>query len=119
MLPLSLEMMDALIINAVEDSYACGYPRDAAAVLIIEVEGSPAGLKGQAGAARELCMKNGCRDIHLAKDDAERNRLWDGRRDAFGAVANLAPQLPCQRLYRAPDPIARGPGQSGGDLKQV
>ncbi|MBW2594348.1 MAG: FAD-binding protein, partial [Deltaproteobacteria bacterium] len=91
MLPLSLEMMDALIINAVEDSYACGYPRDAAAVLIIEVDGSPAGLKDQADAARELCMKNGCRDIHLAKDDTERNRLWEGRRGAFGAVAKLAP----------------------------
>ncbi len=91
MLPLSLEMMDALIINAVEDSYACGYPRDAAAVLIIEVDGSPAGLKDQADTARELCMKNGCRNIHLAKDDTERNRLWEGRRGAFGAVAKLAP----------------------------
>ena len=44
-LPTTLEMMDAMIIKAVEDSYACGYPRDAAAVLIIEVEGPTAGLK--------------------------------------------------------------------------
>jgi glycolate oxidase subunit GlcD len=91
MLPLSLEMMDAPIIKAVEDSYACGYPRDAAAVLIIEVEGPPAGLQDQADAARELCMQNGCAEVRVAKDNKARNRLWEGRRGAFGAVARLAP----------------------------
>jgi glycolate oxidase subunit GlcD len=89
--PATLEMMDAPIINAVEDSYACGYPRDAAAVLIIEAEGFPAGLKDQLTQISELCRKNHCRDIHQARDDAERNRLWEGRRGAFGAVARLAP----------------------------
>jgi glycolate oxidase subunit GlcD len=90
-LPTTLEMMDAPIINAVEDSYACGYPRDAAAVLIVEVEGLSVGLKDQVGQISELCRKNRCRDILEAKDDAERNRLWEGRRGAFGAVARLAP----------------------------
>jgi len=89
--PTTLEMMDAPIIKAVEDSYACGYPRDAAAVLIIEVEGLSVGLKDQAGQISELCFKNKCRDIREAKDDSERNRLWEGRRGAFGAVARLAP----------------------------
>jgi len=89
--PTTLEMMDAPIINAVEDSYACGYPRDAAAVLIIEAEGFPAGLKDQVVQISELCRKNHCRDIREAKDDSERNRLWEGRRGAFGAVARLAP----------------------------
>ncbi|MEJ2101015.1 MAG: FAD-linked oxidase C-terminal domain-containing protein [Desulfobacterales bacterium] len=89
--PTTLEMMDAPIINAVEDSYACGYPRDAAAVLIIEVEGFPADLKNQVEQISELCRKDHCRDIHQAKDDTERNRLWEGRRGAFGAVARLAP----------------------------
>ena len=89
--PTTLEMMDAPIINAVEDSYACGYPRDAAAVLIIEVEGLTAGLKDQAAQISEVCRRNACRDIHQARDDAERNRLWEGRRGAFGAVARLAP----------------------------
>ncbi len=91
--PATLEMMDTLIIQAVEDSCACGYPRDAAAVLIIEVEGPIAGLKEQAEGIREICMKNGCRNIHKAKDNAERNRLWEGRRGAFGAVARLAPNF--------------------------
>lgn len=90
-LPNTLEMMDATIIKAVEDSYACGYPRDAAAVLIIEVEGPIAGLKDQAQRIQEICMQTNCRNIQEAKDDAERNRLWQGRRGAFGAVARLAP----------------------------
>ena len=90
-LPTTLEMMDAPIINAVEDSYDCGYPRDAAAVLIIEVEGLSVGLKDQVAQISELCRKNQCRDILEAKDDSERNRLWEGRRGAFGAVARLAP----------------------------
>jgi glycolate oxidase subunit GlcD len=91
MVPATLEMMDAAIIKAVEDSYACGYPRDAAAVLIIEVEGPTAGLKEQAQRIRDLCQQNNCRNIRVAKDNQERNRLWEGRRGAFGAVARLAP----------------------------
>jgi D-lactate dehydrogenase (cytochrome) len=90
-LPTTLEMMDAMIIKAVEDSYACGYPRDAAAVLIIEVEGPTAGLKEQATRIQEICMQTNCRDIQEAKNNDERNRLWQGRRGAFGAVARLAP----------------------------
>jgi len=90
-LPTTLEMMDAMIIKAVEDSYACGYPRDAAAVLIIEVEGPTAGLKEQAQRIREICMQTNCREIQEAKNNDERNRLWQGRRGAFGAVARLAP----------------------------
>jgi glycolate oxidase subunit GlcD len=89
--PATLEMMDALIIRAVEDSYTCGYPRDAAAVLIIEVEGPETGLAPQAQRIREICMRNGCREIRDAATAGERNRLWEGRRGAFGAVARLAP----------------------------
>jgi glycolate oxidase subunit GlcD len=90
-LPTTLEMMDAMIIKAVEDSYACGYPRDAAAVLIIEVEGPTAGLKEQAQRIQEICMQTNCREIQEAKNNEERNLLWQGRRGAFGAVARLAP----------------------------
>jgi glycolate oxidase subunit GlcD len=89
--PATLEMMDARIIEAVENSYACGYPRDAAAVLIIEVEGPAVGLEEQAKSIRAICMANRCREIRDAATAAERNRLWEGRRGAFGAVARLAP----------------------------
>ncbi|MBI4773823.1 MAG: FAD-binding protein [Deltaproteobacteria bacterium] len=92
-LPATLEMMDATVMRAVEESYPCGYPLDAAAVLIIEVDGPVAGLTAQAGHVREICMKNGCRNVRRAKDNAERDRLWAGRRGAFGAVARLAPNF--------------------------
>jgi FAD/FMN-containing dehydrogenase len=84
-------MMDSPIIRAVEDSYVCGYPRDAAAVLIIEVEGPVEGLEKQAGRIREICTANRCREIRDAASAEERGRLWEGRRGAFGAVARLAP----------------------------
>jgi glycolate oxidase subunit GlcD len=89
--PATLEMMDAPIIRAVEDSIRCGYPRDAAAVLIIEVEGPAAGLDRQAARIREICVADGCREVRDAASAEERNRLWQGRRGAFGAVARLAP----------------------------
>ena len=89
--PATLEMMDSLVIQAVEDSYACGYPRDAAAVLIIEVEGPGIGLDDQAERIQKICTGNGCREIKKARDDSERDRLWEGRRGAFGAIARLAP----------------------------
>lgn len=114
MIPTTLEMMDALIIKAVEDSYACGYPRDAAAVLIIELDGPPAGLKEQAEKIREFCLENGCREINEAKNEEERNRLWEGRRGAFGAVARLAPSylvndctVPRTRLPEALESVAQ------------
>ena len=90
-LPATLEMMDAPIIRAVEDSIACGYPRDAAAVLIIEVEGPVAGLEKQAERIRTICLDNHCREVRDAATALERSRLWEGRRGAFGAVARLAP----------------------------
>ena len=89
--PATLEMMDTVVIGAVEDSMACGYPREAAAVLIIEVEGPATGLKLQADRIKGVCLAQGSRSIREAKDDAERNQLWAGRRGAFGAIARVAP----------------------------
>ncbi|MBU0464234.1 MAG: FAD-binding protein [Proteobacteria bacterium] len=90
-LPNTLEMMDALVIEAVEASIPCGYPLDAAAVLLIEVEGMIVGLKEQAEQIKEICMTTQCRDIKIAKNQEERNLLWQGRKGAFGAIARLAP----------------------------
>jgi glycolate oxidase subunit GlcD len=89
--PATLEMMDAPVMQAVEDSFPCGYPRDAAAVLIIEVEGPLAGLAEETEAILELCRANGCRSVREASDAAERDQLWAGRRGAFGAIARIAP----------------------------
>lgn len=89
--PATLEMMDATVIQAVEESKPCGYPRDAAAVLIIEVDGPAVGLQKQAERIREICTAHGCREVRQAGSAAERDRLWAGRRGAFGAIARLAP----------------------------
>ena len=117
--PATLEMMDTPVIGAVEDSYACGYPRDAAAVLIIEVEGPKPGLKEQAGRIRDICNQNGCRDINKAQDENQRNRLWEGRRGAFGAIARISPYIindctvPRSRLPEALAGVAEIAGRHG------
>ncbi len=91
--PATLEMMDNPVIRAVEASYPAGYPPDAAAVLIIEVEGPAAGLEAQALRIEELCAANGCRTIRRARNAPERDQLWAGRRGAFGALARIAPSF--------------------------
>jgi glycolate oxidase subunit GlcD len=118
--PATLEMMDAPIIRAVEESAPCGYPRDAAAVLIIEVEGPAAGLAAQAERIRAICLANRCREVRDAASAAERNRLWEGRRGAFGAVARLAPNylvndctVPRNRLPEALAKVAEIVGRHG------
>jgi len=93
--PATLEMMDAPVIRAVQAKSPCGYPDDAAAVLIIEVEGLAPGLREQADAIQEICTANGCRVIQEAKDEAERDQLWAGRRGAFGALSRIAPNFYC------------------------
>lgn len=89
--PLTLEMMDNIIIQAVEKGGSCGYPIDAAAVLIIEVEGITTGLKEQAEQVDKICMETGCREVRTAKNQEERELLWKGRKGAFGAICNLSP----------------------------
>ncbi len=91
MIPATLEMMDQLVIKAVEDSIKCGFPLDCATVLIIEVDGLKDDLELQAQAITEICKRHGAREIRVAKNDAERAALWAGRRGAFGAVARITP----------------------------
>ncbi|MCJ7593344.1 MAG: FAD-binding protein [Desulfobacterales bacterium] len=89
--PASLEMMDKVVMGAVEESVHAGYPTDAAAVLIIELDGMVDGMGRQAEKIMEICSRHGVREIRIAKDDAERARLWAGRKGAFGAVSRLRP----------------------------
>ena len=91
MVPATLEMMDQLVIKAVEESIHCGFPLDCATVLIIEVDGLKDDLEIQTQAIVDLCKSHGAREVRVAKDDVERAALWAGRRGAFGAVARLAP----------------------------
>jgi glycolate oxidase subunit GlcD len=94
MLPAALEMIDKVTINAVEDSvYAAGYPRDAAACLIVELDGLRAGLQSQAKRAAEICFEHGARQVREASDENERKKLWAGRKGAFGALGRVSPDL--------------------------
>jgi glycolate oxidase subunit GlcD len=90
-IPATLEIMDNMMIRAVEESMHAGYPLDAEAVLIIELDGLSDGMEEQAQRILEICRKNGVVSTRRAKDAAERADLWAGRRGAFGAVARLAP----------------------------
>ena len=90
-IPATLEIMDRPVIKAVEDSVHAGYPLDAEAVLLIEVDGLADGLERQADEIVAICRRNNVRDVRVAKTAAERDLLWLGRRGAFGAVARVRP----------------------------
>lgn len=90
-LPAALEMMDNLIIQAVEEAFHFGFPTDAQAVLIIELDGLEAGIDRQVSRIRELCMQNNAREVELAASEEERLALWASRKKAFGAIGRLSP----------------------------
>jgi glycolate oxidase len=90
LIPATLEMMDNRTVNAVEDSMACGFPRDAAAVLLIELDGLRDGMDEMAEQVVAICGANGVSDVRVAKDEDERAALWKGRKGAFGAISRLA-----------------------------
>ena len=95
--PAALEMMDGPTIRAVEASiYAAGYPVDAEAVLLIEVDGLLAGLEDNVAKIEAMCQRAGARTVRIARDDAERTRLWQGRKKAFGAMGRISPHLVVQ-----------------------
>ncbi|OGP64672.1 MAG: glycolate oxidase subunit GlcD [Deltaproteobacteria bacterium RBG_13_53_10] len=89
--PATLEMIDRLTIKAVEESIHAGFPLDAEAVLLIELDGLKDGMDRLAERIMEICRKNGVREVKVAKTEAERAQLWAGRKGAFGAVARLRP----------------------------
>jgi glycolate oxidase subunit GlcD len=95
--PAALEMMDQSCLEAVEASiYATGARTDAAAVLLVEVDGQPEAAKSEAALVEDLLRRHGARDLHAASDAAERARLWQGRKKAFGALGRIAPDLVVQ-----------------------
>jgi glycolate oxidase len=89
--PGALEMLDQLILQAVEAAFHFGFPLDAGAVLIMEVDGLEAGLDDEAEQITEIAHKNGAREVRRAGSEAERLLLWKCRKQAFGAVGRLAP----------------------------
>ena len=110
--PAALEMMDGPTIRAVEASiYAAGYPVDADAVLLVELDGLASGIEEDARAVERICVEAGARTVRIAADDAERARLWQGRKKAFGAMGRIASHLVVQDAVvprtRLPEILAR------------
>ena len=89
--PAAIEMMDALITKAVEAFVHAGFPTDAAAILIVEVDGLEAGVEDAVKRVTEIGLAHGARSVRVATDEAERALIWKGRKNAFGAIARIKP----------------------------
>jgi FAD/FMN-containing dehydrogenase len=105
-------MMDQATIRAVEASiYAAGYPTDAAAVLLVELDGPTAGLDADVATVVRLCREAGARDVRVARDETERTKLWQGRKKAFGAMGRISSHLVVQDAVvprtKLPEMLAR------------
>jgi len=90
-IPAALEMMDHGILAAVEQAFHVGFPLDAQAVLLIEVDGLEAGLDEQRDRILDICRQCGVRSVRPARDANERLLLWKSRKQAFGAIGRLSP----------------------------
>ncbi len=112
LLPAAVEIVDRATIEAVEASvFAAGYPTDAGAALVIEFDGTEAGLDEDAARAEACCREAGAREVRRATSEEERVGLWKGRKKAFGAMGRIAPDLIVQDATvprtRLPEVLAR------------
>jgi glycolate oxidase subunit GlcD len=95
--PAAMEMMDRACVAAVEASiYAAGYPTDAAAVLLVELDGQADAVAAEADMVQAILLERGARAVRSASTPADRARLWQGRKKAFGAMGRIAPDLAVQ-----------------------
>jgi glycolate oxidase len=89
--PAACEMVDGWTLGVIEDYIHAGFPRDSAAILLLEVEGLRESVEEQAAAIQDVCGTHQAREVRIAKDEKERDLLWKGRKNAFGALGRLAP----------------------------
>jgi glycolate oxidase subunit GlcD len=119
--PAALELMDDRTIEVVEASvYAAGYPRDARAVLLIELDGTDAAVESELARMEQLCLAESAVEVRRAANEEERLAFWRGRKGAFGAMGRLAPDLyvhdavvPRTRLSEVVDRINRAAESQG------
>ncbi len=90
-IPATLELMDKMIIKALEDFAKLGLPLDAEAVLLIDVDGDLETVEKQAALVADFCKKQGARDVRVSNSEKDNEQLWMARRGAFGAVARMRP----------------------------
>ena len=94
-IPAGLEMMDNLAIRAAEDFANAGYPTDAAAILLCELDGGQEEVSSQVAVVRDVLTRSGATEVRLAVEEADRQKLWKGRKSAFPAIGRLAPDYYC------------------------
>ena len=94
-IPAGVEMMDNPAIRATEDFVNAGYPRDAAAILLCEVDGTEADVAAQVDEVQRLLKHHGAVETRLAKDEQERALFWSGRKSAFPAIGRISPDYYC------------------------
>jgi glycolate oxidase len=94
-IPAGMEMMDNLAIRAAEDFVHAGYPVDAAAILLVELDGENREVSEQIFQVRTLLLEIGATEVHTARDESERMLFWKGRKAAFPAVGRMAPDYYC------------------------
>ena len=90
-IPAALEMLDDIMIGAINEGTGADYPKGAGAVLLIELDGPAAEVEAQAARCAAICWARGALEVRVARDEAERALLWKGRKEAAGAVGRLAP----------------------------
>ena len=91
LIPAAVEMMDNAIIQAVEPAFHVGYPLDAGAILLIDIDGLVEATSADSSRAKAACMENGASDVREAMDPADRERLWTGRKAAISAIGRIVP----------------------------
>lgn len=94
-IPAGLEMMDGPALRAAEDFAHAGYPKNAAAILLCELDGQDHDVAEEIGRVTALLEAAGAVEVRLARDEAERKRFWAGRKGAFPAMGRLAPDYYC------------------------
>ncbi|MEE9254971.1 MAG: FAD-linked oxidase C-terminal domain-containing protein, partial [Pseudomonadales bacterium] len=93
--PAGLEMMDGLAIRAAEDFVHAGYPTDAQAMLLCEVDGTQSEVERQVSRVEEIMRSHGATTLETSRDEQERERFWRGRKAAFPAMGRIAPDYYC------------------------
>ncbi len=94
-IPAGLELMDNAALRAADDFVHAGYPHDAAAILLCEIDGSIEEVNDQLQLAEKILKQSGASKIQIAKDEAQRAQFWAGRKAAFPAVGRLSPDYYC------------------------
>jgi len=89
--PVALELMDKVVVNLIEDSAHIGLPRDVEGTLLIMVDGDEGACRNQAERIASICREEGASDVLVARSDEEEEKLWLGRRSAFGVMSRKRP----------------------------